>query len=139
MYKMHAKLCRAEKVTQHACVQSGMQPITLRGRDLAKCSYRPTFDCLRLTTRPHAVRLFPAICSQNVVCISRAIWWRCDSCEYLPFYVRAGTLHTCYNRNHAALGTQSAISCSLKHDFQRSFFSDGTLHNSSLININSYH
>ena len=44
----------------------------------AKCSYhRPTFDCPRLTTRSHAMRLFPPIWTQNVACTSSdmvAMW-----------------------------------------------------------------
>ena len=74
-----------------------MQPIAARWRNRAKCSYRPlqrakcsyrppqrakclyrrTLDCPRLTTRSHAMLLFPSICTQNVVCTSRdmvAMW-----------------------------------------------------------------
>ena len=31
-----------------------------------KCSYCPTLECLRLTTRSHTMRLFPPIWTQNV-------------------------------------------------------------------------
>ena len=44
-----------------------------------KCSYRPTLDCPRLTTRSHAIRLFPSIWTQNVVCTSSdmvSMWQR---------------------------------------------------------------
>ena len=64
-----------------------MQPIKPRRHNRAKCScrplqrekcsYRPTLDCPRLTTRSHAMRLFPPIWTQNVVCTSSnmvAMW-----------------------------------------------------------------
>ena len=60
----------AEKIALHACAQSGMQTIAPRWRNQAKCSYRPTLYCRRLTTRSHAIRLFPPIWAQNVVCTS---------------------------------------------------------------------
>ena len=50
-----------------------MQPIGSRRLNRAKCSYRPTLDCPRLTTRSHAMRLFPPTCTQNVVCTSSDI------------------------------------------------------------------
>ena len=43
----------------------------------AKCSYHPPLDCPRLTTRLYAMRLFPPIWTQNVVCTSSdmmAMW-----------------------------------------------------------------
>ena len=43
----------------------------------------------------------------KTLCVPRATWWRCDSCEYRPRYTWAGTLRTLHNRHHAALGTQS--------------------------------
>ena len=42
-----------------------------------KFSYRPTLDCSQLTTCSHAMRLFPPIWTQNVVCTSSdmvAMW-----------------------------------------------------------------
>ena len=44
-----------------------------------------------------------------MLCVPRATWWRCDSCEYRPRYARAGILCTRHNRHHATHGTQSTI------------------------------
>ena len=48
-----------------------------RPLERVKCSHPPTLDCPRLTTLSHAMRLFPPIWTQNVVCTSSdmvAMW-----------------------------------------------------------------
>ena len=86
-----------------------MQPIAPWRRNRTKFSLHPTLDCPRLTTRSHAMRLFPQF--GHKTCVPRATWWRCDSCEYEC--VNECTLCTHHNRHHAALGTQSTIFTSI--------------------------
>ena len=50
-----------------ASTRENVQTARFNGR---KCSYRLTLRCPRLTTRSHAMRLFPPIWTQNVVCTS---------------------------------------------------------------------
>ena len=88
-----------------------MQPIAPRRGNRAKCSYRPTRDCPRLTRPSHAIQFFPPI-GHITSCVPRATWWRCDSYEYRLRDARAGTLCTRHNRHHATLGTQSTNSMS---------------------------
>ena len=66
-----SQLCLGVKIARnvHTARFKGRK-CSYRSLQRAKCSYRPKLDCLRLITHSHATRLFPPICTQNVVCTS---------------------------------------------------------------------